>query len=167
MLKFGSEIKNPGGKEEKCSLMELTRKRSLSDQQQSFIDYLVKENKNPTESARLSGYKHPKQSAYILTRNPSVLAGIRLSRQTVYQTDLSSLAVNTLRSVMNDPDAPASAKVSASRTVLELAGDLGKDKENSLEGKSLGEMTSEELGSIIDRYEEEKSSLAKDITPAE
>ncbi len=68
---------------------------------------------------------------------------------------------------MNDPDAPASAKVSASRTVLELAGDLGKDKENNLEGKSLGEMTSEELGSIIDRYEEEKSNLARDITPAE
>ena len=42
--------------------MLIERKRSISEQQQSFIDYLVKENKNPTESARLAGYAHPKQS---------------------------------------------------------------------------------------------------------
>ena len=45
--------------------MLMERKRSISEQQQAFIDYLVKENKNPTESARLSGYKHPKQSASV------------------------------------------------------------------------------------------------------
>ena len=32
--------------------MLMERKRSISEQQQAFIDYLVKENKNPTESAR-------------------------------------------------------------------------------------------------------------------
>ena len=52
--------------------MLIERKRSISEQQQSFIDYLVKDNKNPTESARLAGYAHPKQSAYVLTRNPNI-----------------------------------------------------------------------------------------------
>ena len=115
--------------------MLMERKRSISEQQQAFIDYIVKENKNPTESARLSGYKHPKQSAYILTRNPNIIHAIRLCRQTVYQTDLASLAVETLRSVMLDPDAPGSAKVSASRTVLELSGDLAKDRDKGLDDK--------------------------------
>ena len=146
--------------------MLMERKRSLSEQQQAFVDYLVKENKNPTESARLSGYAHPKQSAYLLTRNPSVIQAIRLTRQTLYQTDLSILAVNTLRSVMLDQDAPSSAKVSASRTVLELSGDLSKDRDPNLEGKSLGEMTTEELARIIGKLEDEKSNLAKDISPS-
>ena len=145
--------------------MLIERKRSISEQQQAFIDYLVKQNKNPTESARLAGYKHPKQSAYILTRNPNIIHAIRLSRQTLYQTDLANLAVETLRSVMLDPDCPGSAKVSASRTVLELSGDLSKDRSGDLEGKNLGEMTTEELARVIGKLEEEKSSIAKDITP--
>ena len=90
--------------------MLIERKRSISEQQQSFIDYLVKDNKNPTESARLAGYAHPKQSAYVLTRNPNIIHAIRLSRQTLYQTDLANLAVETLRSVMLDPDSSGSAK---------------------------------------------------------
>tara|TARA_B100000282_G_scaffold293831_2_gene269884 strand:+ start:1927 stop:2370 length:444 start_codon:yes stop_codon:yes gene_type:complete len=145
--------------------MLIERKRSISEQQQSFIDYLVKDNKNPTESARLAGYRHPKQSAYVLTRNPNIIHAIRLSRQTLYQTDLANLAVETLRSVMLDPDSSGSAKVSASRTVLELSGDLAKDRSGDLEGKSLGEMTTEELARVIGKLEEEKSSLARDITP--
>ena len=148
-----------------AALMLMERKRSISEQQQAFIDYLVKENKNPTESARLSGYKHPKQSAYILTRNPNIIHAIRLARQTVYQTDLASLAVETLRSVMLDPDAPGSAKVSASRTVLELSGDLAKDRDKDLDSKSLGEMTTDELARVIGKLEDEKSNLAKDVTP--
>ena len=144
--------------------MNLPRKRTLSEQQTHFCEYLVKENKNPTEAARLAGYAVPKQSAYILTRNPTVLAALRLMRQTVYQTDMASLAANTLKEVMQDPDANPSAKVSAARTALELAGDLGKNAEELANGKNLGEMTPEELGSLIDRWEGERSNLAKDVT---
>jgi phage terminase small subunit len=144
--------------------MNLTRKRTLSEQQTQFCEYLVKENKNPTEAARLAGYAVPKQSAYILTRNPTVMTALRLMRQTVYQTDMASLAANTLKEVMQDPDANPSAKVSAARTALELAGDLGKNAEDLANGKNLGEMTPEELGSLIDRWEGERSNLAKDVT---
>ena len=144
--------------------MNLPRKRTLSEQQTQFCEYLVKENKNPTEAARLAGYAVPKQSAYILTRNPTVMTALRLMRQTVYQTDMASLAANTLKEVMQDPDANPSAKVSAARTALELAGDLGKNAEEMSSGKNLGEMTPDELGSLIDRWEGERSNLAKDVT---
>tara|TARA_R110002072_G_C7595322_1_gene503516 strand:+ start:54 stop:509 length:456 start_codon:yes stop_codon:yes gene_type:complete len=140
------------------------RKRSITDQQRDFVSYVVSEQKRPTEAARLAGYAHPKQSAYDLTRNPSIALLLRQERQTVYQTDLASLAAATLRDVMNDVDAPASAKVSAARTALELAGDLGPNAKDSASGRSLAEMTPEELSSMIDQWEGDRAALAKDVT---
>ena len=92
------------------------RKREISDRQRDFVTYLVRENKNATEAARLAGYAHPKQSAYDLTRNPAIIALMRQARQTLYQADLANVAGETIRSVMLDLDAPASARVSAART---------------------------------------------------
>ena len=147
--------------------MGMIRVRKATDQQKEFVQYLVRENKNPTEAARLAGYLHPKQSAYDLTRNPSILLLIRQARQTVYQTDLASLAADTLKVVMLDPDAPASAKVSAARTSLELAGDLSKNVDGSIDGRQLAELTPDQLASMIDRWENERAELAKDVTTAQ
>jgi phage terminase small subunit len=77
--------------------MGMIRQRKATDQQKEFVQYLVRENKKPTEAARLAGYLHPKQSAYDLTRNPSIMLLIRQARQTLYQTDLANLAADTLR----------------------------------------------------------------------
>ena len=141
------------------------RKREITDRQRDFVQYLVKENKNPTESARLAGYAHPKQSAYELTRNPSIIALMRQARQTLYQADLANVAGDTLRQVMLDIDAPASARVSAVRTALELAGDLGKTAEQGRDGKTLAEMSADELARLIDSWETQRSALATDVTP--
>ena len=143
--------------------MNKVTKQNLTEKQNNFVHYLVVEGKNPTDSARLSGYDYPTQSAYSLTRNPSVIAIIRQTRQTLYQTDLSNIAVQTLKDVMQDPDAPASARVSASRTVLELSGDLGKNALEQLNNKNLSELTPDELGKLIDSWEEQRSSVAKKI----
>ena len=88
-------------------------------------------------------------------------------RQTLYQTDLASLGAETLKQVMLDPDAPASAKVSAARTSLELAGDLSKNADGSIDGRQLAELTPDQLASMIDRWENERAELAKDITTAQ
>ena len=140
--------------------------RGPSEQQQAFIDYLVNNASTPTEAARQAGYAHPKQSAYLLTRTPHIMAAVRQARQTCYQGELASLSVDTLKRVMRDEDAPASAKVSAARTALELAGDLGKAADDITSSKSLAEMTPDELGSLIDKWEGERATLATDITPA-
>ena len=147
--------------------MGMIRVRKATDQQKEFVQYLVRENKNPTEAARMAGYLHPKQSAYDLTRNPSILLLIRQARQTVYQTDLATLGAETLKQVMLDPDAPASAKVSAARTSLELAGDLSKNADGSIDGRNLAELTPDQLASMIDRWENERAELAKDVTTAQ
>ena len=140
--------------------------RGPSEQQQAFIDYLVNNVSTPTEAARQAGYAHPKQSAYILTRTPHIMAAVRQARQTEYQSELASLSVDTLKRVMRDDDAPASAKVSAARTALELAGDIGKAADDLTSSKQLAEMSPEELSSLIDKGVGERASLATDITPA-
>ena len=112
------------------------------------------------------GIPHRGQASYLLMRNPKRLAVIQLLRQTLYQGELANQALGTFRKVMEDPDAPASARESSSRTVLELAGELNRDKIDNLSGRSLAELTPDEFSSLIDRWEGERMSLAKGVTPA-
>ena len=78
-----------------------------------------------TKAARLAGFAAPRQSAFTLTQSPRIIAKIRQERNKVYQTELASTAVQTLKEVMEDHDAPASARIAAASTPLELAGDIG------------------------------------------
>ena len=74
--------------------------------------------------------------------------------------------MQTLKEVMGDTDAPASARIAAARTSLELAGDIGKHSQSQRNyEQNLAEMTPEELSATIDRWEGEKAAIAKDITP--
>jgi len=51
---------------DRSAAVGMIRQRQATDQQKSFVQYLVRENKKPTEAARMAGYLHPKQSAYDL-----------------------------------------------------------------------------------------------------
>ena len=73
--------------------------------------------------------------------------------------------MSTLQQVLQDPNAPAAARVSAAITALELAGDLGPNSGNGPEQGSLCEMTPVELSSLIERWEDERILITKDITP--
>ena len=67
---------------------------------------------------------------------------------------------------MDDRHAPASARVAAARTALELAGDIGKHSQaNQKMDGPLAEMTPEELAAFIGHWEGERAKMAKDITP--
>ena len=99
----------------------------LSDRQSSFIFYLVHQGKGRTEAARLAGFAAPRQSAFTLTQSPKIIAKIRQERNKVYQTELASTAVQTLKEVMEDTDAPASARIAAARTSVVIWNDLEQD----------------------------------------
>ena len=65
-------------------------------------------------------------------------------RNKVYQTELASTAVQTLKEVMEDHDAPASARIAAARISLGLAGDIGKHSQSQRNyEQNLAEMTPE------------------------
>jgi hypothetical protein len=100
------------------------------------------------------------------TGTPKIIAKIRQERNKLYQTELASQSVETLKDVMSDPEAPASARVAAARTALELAGDIGKHSQaNRNQDRNLAEMTPEELAAFIGHWEGERAKMAKDITP--
>jgi len=146
--------------------MTKLKDKEFTERQDQFVYNLVRLGNNPTQSARLAGYKDPKQSAFNLVHSPKMIARIRQERHKVYQTDLAPIAVSTLKEVMQDTEAPSSARVAAARSCLELAGDLGKHSQaNAKADKSLSDMSVEELSAIIDKLDGEKVKLAKDVTP--
>ena len=138
----------------------------LSGRQSSFIYYLVLQGKVWPEAARLADFAATRKSTFTLTQSPKIIAKIRQEQNKVYQIELATKAVLTLKEVMEDTEAPARARIAAARTSLELAGDIGKHSlsQRNYE-QNLAEMTPAELSDIIDRWEGEKAALAKDITP--
>lgn len=138
----------------------------LTDLQRNFVVQLVENALNPTAAARAAGYTDPKASAYYLLRQPHIAAAIREQRARLIGGDLANIALGTLRHVMVDSDAPAAARVSAARTVLEMSGELRKDAAADDAGKKLHEMTLDELSDVIAKWEGQRAAAAKDITPA-
>lgn len=136
----------------------------LTPKQQAFVRHLVATGCSHTEAARQAGYAHPKEEAYSLTRLPHVAAAIRQERARVFDADLANVAAETLRAVMTDKEAPAAARVSAARTVLEVTRELGRRQEDGSNDKQLHEMTPDELAGLISKWEVERSKVAKDIT---
>ena len=138
----------------------------LTDKQDLFVTYLVRDGLPRTEAARRAGYGAPATAAYDLMASPKVIAKIRNERNKLYQTELATSAVQTLKAVMSDPEAPASAKVAAARTSLELAGDIGKHAQaNRSQDRNLSEMTPDELAAFIGHWEGERAKAAKNVTP--
>ena len=90
--------------------MKQTRNRELSDKQSEFIHGVVHLGLKQTESARRAGYNQPGQSAYNMMNSPGILSRIQQERLKLFQSDLSIVAVQTLKEVMQDKEAPASAR---------------------------------------------------------
>ena len=147
--------------------MPKKKKEDFTEKQHQFVHNLVRLGNNPTQSARLAGYADPRQSGFDLVNSPRMIAKIRQERNKLYQTDLAVVAVKTLRDICLDTEATSSSRVSAARTCLELAGDIGKHSQaNAKQDKSLSDMSVAELASVIDRLDAEKIKYSKDITPS-
>jgi phage terminase small subunit len=139
----------------------------LTDRQQQFVHEIVKSGVNPTEAARRAGYRAPKETSYTLTRTPHIVLAIRQERARMFDGDLANVAAVTLRDIMLDSQAPAAARVSAARTVLEVTRELGRRQDDAGSDKQLHEMTPEELAGLISKWEVERSRVAVDITPGD
>ena len=73
-----------------------------SEMQRNIIFYLVNQGKGCSEAALSAGFAAPRQSAFTLTQSPKIIAKIRQERNKVYQTELASTSVHTLKEVMED-----------------------------------------------------------------
>lgn len=133
---------------------------ALNDRQANFVHHLVTTGCTPTEAARAVGYSAPKQEAYRLTRLRHIQEAIRQERERLISTHGANVAVSTLFEIMQDRQAPASARVSASRTLFEAAGMFDKAGRDTSSGKSLQELSADELAETIRRLDQEMERLS-------
>ena len=119
-----------------------------TDNQRRFVDHLVANGCTPTEAAREAGYEHPAQEAYRLIRKPHIITAIGELRGRLISSHGANVATRTLIDIMQDVMAPASARVSAARTMYEAAGQFtkGLDPDRDV---PLHEMTTEQLQAFI------------------
>lgn len=122
---------------------------ALTDQQKRFVDELVSTGCTPTEAARRAGYSDPGQEAWRLMRKAHVVSEVRELRERLISGHAANVAVSTLMEIMQDGAAPASARVSAARTVLEAAGHFDKAGRNAGDNQALHEMSAEKLAALI------------------
>jgi hypothetical protein len=135
----------------------------LTPMQRAFVTRLVRIGGNVLEAARQAGYSDAKTAGYDLSRLPHIQAAIRLERGKYISGELANIATGTLHDILLDKEAPASARVQAARTVLEMSGDIGKAKRTDDDDRPLSEMTAEELARLIDKWTEEKAAMATAI----
>lgn len=133
----------------------------LTEKQRAFVTVLVRNGCTPTQAARDAGYADAKVSAYDLLRTPHIQNAVKFERQRYVAGDLANIATGTLRLVMVDQESPASARVQAARTVLELAGELGKVKGDGVEDRPLSELSAHDLTRLIDQWQDERATLAQ------
>ena len=98
----------------------------LTQGQAQFVRALVRNGCTPTKAAQIAGFASPRTAGYELMRMPHVSAAIAFERQRYISGELANVATGTLKAIMEDKAAPAAARVSAARTVLEMAGNLAK-----------------------------------------
>jgi hypothetical protein len=131
----------------------------LTDTQTQFVEELVSSGCTPTEAARRSGYADPGQEAWRLMRKDHVVAAIRTMRERMVSGHAANVAIKTLVEIMTDKAAPASARVSAARTVCEAAGDFDRAAHPAQE-RRLEEMTTEQLVVFISSIDRTTGHLA-------
>lgn len=82
---------------------------------------------------------------------PAGQDGVRYQDTAQSDDAIVALAKAALASVLSDPGAPAAAKASAARTVLEMAGALGAGARRGGVSRSVSEMTADEIDAEIAR----------------
>lgn len=133
----------------------------LTEQQAAFVRNLVLDGLTPTEAARRAGYAHAAPRATELVRKPHIIEAIREEQARLLDGNLANIALRTLRGVMEDQQSPASARVAASRAVLEASGYFRRTQETPLEEKSPLDMSAQELEAFIRKGREELRQMAR------
>jgi phage terminase small subunit len=126
---------------------------ALTEAQQKFVDELVASGCTPTEAARRSGFAAPGQEAYRLMRKDHVVVEIRAQRERMISGHAANVAIKILVEIMTDKEAPASARVSAARTVCDAAGDFDRDQASDRR-KPMEEMTMDQLQKLVTAIDE-------------
>jgi len=89
-----------------------------------FVVAYVANGGNATNAAKAAGYslRTAGKAGSKLVRNPHVQDAIRQEQRRLLHSDLATKALGVLKSIMENEEAPAGARVDAAKTVLDRAG---------------------------------------------
>ena len=101
------------------------------------------------------------RSGYAVLARPEIQRRIVQEQVARITSDALPLAVSTLVGIMRSDKAPASARVQASKVVLDRALPTGADGQP----RELHEMTPDEIAAAISSLEAAAAQAARDVTP--
>ena len=134
----------------------------LSERQRDFVRYLV-ETGQKSRAAELAGYAEPATSAYQLLQNPRVQKALADATQARLQGTIS-LALRTLETIADDSSAPAAARVSAAKELLDRAGVIAPERRNGNLEAELVNMPLEHLHRMVASIEAQRAAAAKPVS---
>lgn len=140
---------------------ELLSGSSLTEMQAVFVRECSRGT--PADvAASIAGYAQPQQTSYNLKSLPHIQAAIASEVRRFLMVEAAPAAVRVMYDFMMDKDMDKKLRLAAAKTVADRAGYIapkardGKD----LEGKSLTEMTAEEMREMAQRIQRELSDRA-------
>lgn len=136
-----------------------TKTGALTLQERRFVEAYSKHG-DRQRAEKAAGYAP--NGGYVVLARPEIQKRILAEQTARLTSDALPLAVSTLIEIMQNPKAPAAARVQASKVVLDRAMPQGEGQA----GKELHEMTPEELAQAIAMLESVASSAARDVSPS-
>jgi hypothetical protein len=136
----------------------------LTEKQEAFCLYMSQNGGNSHAAAASAGYSDRKQASQLM-ENPVILHRLNFLQKQRISGSMANKALDVLEDIMASPAYPAAARVSAAKTVLEMAGHgivaQGQRLRYGLdsEGKGLEEMSTTELEAFVTRQRAALDSL--------
>ena len=124
------------------------KKDGLTEMQAVFVENLSR-GYSQGDAAKLAGYKHPDQNAYLLMKNNRVLEAIAANLRAKTH-GLGGIALNGVYDLITNEATPAATKLNACKYVLDKIQEFNSLNEiNALGNKDMNEMTAEELKAFV------------------
>ena len=133
----------------------------LTQKERAFSQALA-ETGSVQYAAQQAGYKSS-SSIWEVQQRPEVIDLVRRQQDARIVCDLLPLAVQTLADILQDSKAPAGARVTAAKVVM----DRGLGRDDAAAGKAPHEMTADELRRAIEGLQRVVSDRSKPIIEGE
>lgn len=142
----------------------------LTDKQRDFVNAFLANGGKRKLAAISAGYTHPDIEASRLMHNPAVVGAIKRATASAI-TDMSQVALATIKQIMLDTAAPPAARFAAAKWTLEAEGHgvaaqalqlrAGTDPQD----KPMSEWTLADLEEMVARKEREVDALRPNKAP--
>ena len=156
----------PSGYVTQDSTGKFTGTKDLTDKQKSFARFLINNGGNVESASRAAGIT--KEYGYRLVRLPKMQEYLHNERE-LELSDLATLALSTVRTILTDSKAPYGVRASLAMKVINNKHSPAAQEMQKLKDKRIDEMSADELAQharLLDKALADCGALI-DVTPQE